>query len=428
MSDSPAPSSDASIPDGNKPNSAPGHTNGADTYAFQASAGNNPYLTSSSNAFFCPHAYMVQNPYALPYVSQSPFYGQPFDPMAINGVYPQMAFTGSVPVVQPAPQAQQSSVGSSAQPDSQPISQVTSKAAWQGVSKSDIQPVQWPVSQESAQAMQNPESFPQSAEPIQSVQEFRKLDQNSIPQVQPRQTVQSTQSQSPSQATAQFSQPPAQATAQVSQLQAIPFSQTSEQLSKPMPPAQESAQASGQPSEPMAPLQVQKPLPVAASPSPVSSMPLSAQRSVSTVRPFNPAPLNAQQSSVFPYEGRCDFDPNFATSRRVTGAIILGVLSILFSALPPLGLLFSLIGLHLANTYIDSGGGRVVGNLARIFNIVGLILTIVIIMAAVWYIGYLAGQNGFLLFGEDPVSIINNSKPAQLLFDVWNKLNELLPL
>lgn len=375
MPESPSPSSETDSQGGNMPSYAQGRQSSAEPYNMAAPmAGDVPASRDFYGAFY-PQPFMPQPPFTSPYPFHGTLFGPSIDLRNWYGPFPQFTYGPYFPDM-----TQMYSAPMMENPQMPPAS---------------ANVVGEPVNPTPMEAVQAPQ--PQAPQPVQAPQS-PPLEPSSIPD--PAKTAQSTPSG-----------------------QTHPSVQVVVQPSQPMPPVQ--AQQTGQ----------SAPLPASAFTA-QSQMPTNVMQPVPQIGqqfasgPLYPqmsGPLYPQMSGSMTFDDIVGFDPELATGGRVAGATFLGILSIPFSLFAPLGFLFSLVGLHLANTYIDNGGGRGVGNLARFFNVVGLILTIAITAAVALYVGYAAGQDGFTLFGQDPIAYINNSEPMQFLLDQWNKLKELWP-
>ena len=414
MSDSPT-SPEETIPSGGyMPSYSQGYSNLVDPYAFQAPMGNSFYMASDLYGPFYPSSFVAQNPYAIPFAFQDPLLGRPFDlrnlygpfnPYTYSPYFPEHIVPARAAARIPIPRAESEEVSSDASSDGaedpKDEEALQSDPASQGSSRQN-KPMAMP-----AVARPVPVSMP----PIQHVHHVSPIHTTQTVHQQPSQQMQPVQqSQAPANA-----QPAPQPSAPASQTGSTP-----------------AVQVVVQPSQPFAPVQVQNPSISQSMPyvtGAQSQIPANMMQTVPQMgQQYNSGVFNPVQSNQMQSDEYLDYDPDLATGGRVAGAMFLGILSIPFSAFAPLGLLFSLVGLRLANSYVNNGGGRVVGNFARFFNIVGLVLTILITAIVALYVGYAAGQDGFLLFGEDPIMYINNSEPMQFLFEQWNKLAELLPL
>lgn len=76
---------------------------------------------------------------------------------------------------------------------------------------------------------------------------------------------------------------------------------------------------------------------------------------------------------------------------RATLSLIFGIFSILFSFIPPLGIIFAIVAILLARSYVKRGGTAPRGNTGRICGIAGLVLSVVILVAAGVFVAYFWG-------------------------------------
>lgn len=406
MPDNAAPPVETYPSSGYMPSYAQGNMNLVDSYALQNFAGSNPFSFSDLYGPFFPQSYIAQNPYAVPFVFNDPYLGQSFDLRSLYGPFPQYPYSPFPPdSFMPnsgvaAGLANGDGANSiSASIDGQGSSDVAPLGSLSGALPSRSMPVN-PITRASTQGA-----------PVQPIPHV-----NSIHSTQ---TAFSNQSSQPLDAVQQ-SQPLDMSNSIQNMTQ--PVSQNT-QASQPQP----SVQVVVQPSQPFPAVQAQN----SSSSQPVatqSQMPTNVMQAVPQMSQlYGSGMMYPPQSSPFFMDDYSAYDPDLATGGRAAGATFLGILSIPFSVIAPIGLLFSLVGLHLANSYVNNGGSRAVGNFARFFNVIGLILTTAFTAAVALYVGYSAGQDGFLLFGQDPISYINNSEPMQFLFEQWNKLVELWP-
>lgn len=414
MSDSPAPSADVNAANGYMPSYAQGYSNLADPYALQASLGTDPFLASELYGPFYPQSYVPQNPYAVPFAVQDPFLGQSFDLRSLYGPfttpYPFSPYIPESPFAGMAPSLDVSALQNGEAADLGALSGADQGALGDAAALASSAAIPRPVA---LPAVPRPVSVP--APPIQHVHHVNPIHSTqTVHTTQPSEPMQPIQQSQPLDAVPAV-QPAAQQTSQTNQSGAT----------------HPSVQVVVQPSQPFPAVQAQKAATQTAAPAPTmqSSMPTNVMQAVPPMgQQYGSGMLYPPSASpFFMDEYTPAFDPDLASGGRAAGATFLGILSIPFSVFAPLGLLFSLVGLHLANSYANNGGSRAVGNFARFFNVIGLILTTVITAAVALYVGYAAGQDGFLLFGQDPIAYINNSEPMQFLFDQWNKLIELWP-
>lgn len=406
MPDSPAPPVETHSSSGYMPSYAQGYSNLVDPYALQASIGGNPFSIADLYGPFYPQSYIPQNPYAVPFVYNDPFLGQPFDLRTLYGPFPQYPYSPYMPEVAMLQAGMPSGTVHADTGDSPSLQigdQGANDVAPLGTLSGALQPRPIPVT-----------SIPRAQVPSAPIQHV-----HHVSPIHSTQTV--------------FSNQPSQQMEAVQQSQSFDLPNSSQNLVQQASPSaqpsqsQPSVQVVVQPSQPFAPVQAQNSS-TTQPPSTQTQMPTNVMQPVPQMSQlYGSGMIYPPQSSPFFMDEFSGYDSDLATGGRAAGATFLGILSIPFSVLAPIGLLFSLVGLHLANSYVNNGGSRAVGNFARFFNVIGLILTTVITAAVALYVGYSAGQDGFLLFGQDPIAYINNSEPMQFLFEQWNKIVELWP-
>lgn len=406
MPDNAAPPVETYPSSGYMPSYAQGNVSLTDPYALQNFAGSSPFSFSDLYGPFFPQSYIAQNPYAVPFVFNDPYLGQSFDLRNLYGPFPQYPYSPFPPESFLA----NSGLGAGLS-NGEGANSVSTSLYGQG--SSDVVPLgtisgalpsrQVPVNSVARAAAQgSPMTHIPQVNPVNSAQTaFSNQSSQPLDAVQPSQSIDMS---NPIQNTMQ----PVSQNTQPSQSQ--PSVQVVVQPSQPFPAVQAQNSSSSQPvaTQSQMPTNVMQPVPQ------MSQL-------------YGSGMMYPPQSSPFFMDDYSSYDPYLATGGRAAGATFLGILSIPFSVIAPIGLLFSLVGLHLANSYVNNGGSRAVGNFARFFNVIGLILTTAFTAAVALYVGYSAGQDGFLVFGQDPISYINNSEPMQFLFEQWNKLVELWP-
>lgn len=409
MSDSPDSTVGTEAQDESTPKKAQGPANQASPYVPHAMS-NSPafYSPESFNPYF-PPAYFPQSPFAVPFVYQYPLMGQPFDLRTLYGPLMQYPLTrnlfaqgGLYPGNLPANDVAflyGSAFGNGQNVPSDGEKYVSGDAPGvvSGIyAPSSIQSNEPSISSNVGQGV------PAPAAPLQTAQTMQASQPNQPSQ--PMQPVQQSQSFDPALAT----QPASQSTSSTPSVQVVV------QPSQPLPPVQAQKTTSNSQAVTQPVMQ--------------SSMPTNVMQPVPSMgQLYGSGMMYPPQSSPFFADDYVNYDIGVASGGRAAGATFLGILSIPFSLFAPLGFLFSLVGLHLANSYANNGGSRAVGNFARFFNVIGLILTVVFTAAVALYVGYSAGQEGFLIFGYDPISYINNSEFMHFLFEQWSRLKELIP-
>lgn len=103
-----------------------------------------------------------------------------------------------------------------------------------------------------------------------------------------------------------------------------------------------------------------------------------------------PAPAPAAAPSA-PAADAKPIDPSKATSKKATLCLIFGVLSIIFGLLGPIGLILGIIGFKMSKTYFANGGNAASAESGRIFCIVGIVFSTLVILFLTGFICYLIG-------------------------------------
>ncbi len=98
-----------------------------------------------------------------------------------------------------------------------------------------------------------------------------------------------------------------------------------------------------------------------------------------------------------------------------TAALILGLLSILFALIPPIGIVLGLVAKKIAKGYFKKGGVASRAESGRVFGTVGFVFSIVMLCVMVLLVVYIAGA----LYGESnarAIVIYFNNSPLGNLF------------
>lgn len=130
-----------------------------------------------------------------------------------------------------------------------------------------------------------------------------------------------------------------------------------------------------------------------------------------------PAPQMYQQqpmpqaSAPMPYMGEPPKDSNAVL------ALILGILSIVFAILPPIGIVLGFFSCRLSKKFHKAGGDTAMGDSARIFGRVGFIFSIAMLVVFTIVIVYVAGAT-FGNYGARAIAIYFNNSPLGQLFGI----------
>lgn len=117
------------------------------------------------------------------------------------------------------------------------------------------------------------------------------------------------------------------------------------------------------------------------------------------------------QSAQMPYTGEPPKDSNAVL------ALILGILSIIFAVIPPIGIVLGFFSTHLSKKFRRAGGDTAVGDSARIFGRVGFIFSIVMFVVFAIVIVYVAGAT-FGNYGARAIAIYFNNSPLGQIFGI----------
>lgn len=118
-----------------------------------------------------------------------------------------------------------------------------------------------------------------------------------------------------------------------------------------------------------------------------------------------------QVSAQIPYMGEPPKDSN------AVFALILGILSIVFAVLPPIGIVLGFFSCRLSKKFQKAGGDTAVGDSARIFGRVGFIFSIVMFVVFAFVIIYVAGAT-FGNYGARAITIYFNNSPLGQIFGI----------
>lgn len=138
---------------------------------------------------------------------------------------------------------------------------------------------------------------------------------------------------------------------------------------------------------------------------PMAGQPMGAQPE-QAVAP-QPAPQPAPQEEVH-------FDPSQATKGKATMCLVFGLLSILFGLIPPIGVIFGLLGYKKAGKYFRAGGTAASADSGRVFSIVGLVFSGLMFLFLIGFISYMVGAmtgnatatNLITFFNQSPLGSI----------------------
>lgn len=139
-------------------------------------------------------------------------------------------------------------------------------------------------------------------------------------------------------------------------------------------------------------------------------------------KPQQPTPQPAQQmyqqpqmpqqmNAPMPYMGEPPKDSNAVL------ALILGILSIVFAVLPPIGVVLGFFSCKFSKKFQQAGGDTGVGDSARIFGRVGFIFSIVMFVVFALVIVYVAGAS-FGNYGARAIAIYFNNSPLGQIFGI----------
>lgn len=107
-------------------------------------------------------------------------------------------------------------------------------------------------------------------------------------------------------------------------------------------------------------------------------------------------------------------NPALARPGRAKMALVLAILSIVFSLIAPVGFVLSLFAMHIATSYKRNGGRASAGDAAKIFSVVGLIFSSLMLALIVWFIGYYLGYAEWSFMFTTPITYFNNSPIGQI--------------
>ncbi len=95
---------------------------------------------------------------------------------------------------------------------------------------------------------------------------------------------------------------------------------------------------------------------------------------------------------------------------KAIASLILGIFSIIFAIIPPIGILLGWLSTRLAKKYIKAGGTSAVGDSGRIFGRVGFVFSIAMFIILGFVLTYVAGAS-FGNYGARALAIFYNHSP-----------------
>lgn len=107
-------------------------------------------------------------------------------------------------------------------------------------------------------------------------------------------------------------------------------------------------------------------------------------------------------------------NPELAKPGKAKVALILAILSVVFSLVAPVGFVLSLFALNAANKYKRNGGRSAMGDAAKIFSIAGLVFSSLMLALIIWFIGYYLGYGEWSILYTTPITYFNNSPIGQI--------------
>ena len=84
-------------------------------------------------------------------------------------------------------------------------------------------------------------------------------------------------------------------------------------------------------------------------------------------------------------------NPEYATNGRATAALILGILSFVFAGVLPIGIILAIISLVIAGKYKRNHGQLTRCGVGRVFAVIGLIISIILLILIIWFVGFVSG-------------------------------------
>lgn len=102
-------------------------------------------------------------------------------------------------------------------------------------------------------------------------------------------------------------------------------------------------------------------------------------------------------------------DPNAVTPGKATLALILGILSIIFVVVPPIGIILGIISMNIGKKYIRNGGQSGKAGVGRILGIVGFIVSIITFILLTVIISLALGATSASSLATDIAMFINSS-------------------
>lgn len=143
----------------------------------------------------------------------------------------------------------------------------------------------------------------------------------------------------------------------------------------------------------------------------VDAQPKHQQPASQPVQQAYQQPQMPQQAAPMPYMGEPPKDSNAVL------ALILGILSIVFAILPPIGIVLGFFSCRFSKKFQKAGGDTGVGDSARIFGRVGFIFSIVMFFVFAFVIAYVAGAS-FGNYGARAIAIYFNNSPLGQIFGI----------
>lgn len=107
-------------------------------------------------------------------------------------------------------------------------------------------------------------------------------------------------------------------------------------------------------------------------------------------------------------------NPELARPGKAKMALVLAILSVVFSLVAPVGFVLSLLALHSANSYKRNGGNSGAGDAAKIFSIAGLVFSSLMLALIIWFFGYYLGYGEWSFMYTTPITYFNNSPIGQI--------------
>lgn len=99
-------------------------------------------------------------------------------------------------------------------------------------------------------------------------------------------------------------------------------------------------------------------------------------------------------------------------------SLVLGVFSIIFGLIPPIGIVLGLVSTSMAKRYINRGGRASAAESGRIFGRVGLVFSILFLLLLAFCVVYIAGAT-FANYGARALAIYYNNSPLGQMIGIF---------